>query len=859
MSEATNATALYPNTTATMSLSELIDSASAYLATDAPEKARALYRDWIAQNDKHPLVHVALFNRSAVDFQVGDAEAAVEALKQIITLNPDFIPAYINLGRALDRSGLTPQAMELWQSAAARPLPITGMAIDLVEAALKHMARVLTERSEHAFAEKIMERSLNINPHQHDVVEQYVATRLAQCKWPVIVPLEGTSPKELVRSIHPLSMAAYTDDPMLQLAVAENYARESLEKDGFHFEFDRRHAPIELDKRRLRVGYVSSDLRDHAIGYLMAEFFELHGKKNDIEVFAYYSGPASTSELTARTKAAVEHWTDIRDMSDDEAARTIANDGIDILVDVNGHTRDSRTSVFMRRPAPVQVNWLGYPGSMGTPYHHYIIADEWIIPPASEIYYSEKVLRLPCYQANDRKRIVASERPSRRDAGLPDDAMVYCCFNAAHKITRFTFERWMRILNGVPGSVLWLLDGSPEVNKRLGDKAEAHGVARERIVFAPRVHNALHLARYALADLFLDTLPYGAHTTASDSLWSAVPVLTVSGRNFASRVCGSLVRSAGLAELVCTTTEDYVARAIALGNDRSQLGQYRRRLEEGRNQCILFDMDKLVASIEQHYRDIAREHNAGRTPQPDLTNLSEYLNAGSEFEHEVTEMSDVADYEGLYKSLLARRYRARPFPSDARLWGADDIAAAMRSTGEMSGGNGNGNAAPKAAGQIQPINADGLRTLSQKLFAAGRRDEAISLLERLAGNEPGDARTLQTLAAQLCADGRVLDSLKWLYSWKTMAPDLEPLVAPVQEVLPHALEKFNAALAAKETIEAEKYLDALIALIPLNQALLDAGISLAISLGRTAKAKEYARALLQLVPSHSAARQLLAA
>ncbi len=519
---------------------------------------------------------------------------------------------------------------------------------------------------------------LDINPRQHDVIEQYVAFRLAQCKWPVAVSRENLDRKSLVRGIHPLSTAVYTDDPLLQLATTDRYVKLTAEAARIDRDTDRRHAKIDLKGRRLRVGYVSSDLRDHAIGYLMSEFFELHDRSK-IEVFAYYCGIPSTSALTNRIKAAVEHWTDIRSLSDDEAARKIAEDGIDILVDVNGHTRDSRTGVFARRPAPVQVNWLGYPGTMATPYHHYIIADDWIIPPGSEIYYSETAVRLPCYQPNDRKRIIAA-RPTRKDAGLPDDAMVYCCFNGTHKISRFTFERWMEILARVPDSVLWLLDTSEATKQRLGEHAESKGVSRTRLVFAPKLNNANHLARYALADLFVDTSPYGAHTTASDALWCGVPVLTLSGRSFASRVCGSLVRAAGLSNLVVTRPEDYVARAVALGSDRSEIEDYKKKLEAGRARCQLFDTDLLVARIEDLYRDMAGAHNKGQTPQPDLVNLEAYHEAGIEHDHEQIEMLAVADYHGFYKTKLAERHLVRPLLPDRRLWTADDITRAAGKT-----------------------------------------------------------------------------------------------------------------------------------------------------------------------------------
>ncbi len=666
-------TALQQATSGKLPIGELIDAASGLCRTGETTLARQLYKVWINFNREHPQLYVVYFNCSALDAEAGDQAAAIEALKNAIALNPDFMPAYINLGGLLERSGAADRAVELWKSAVHRPVPITGHAVGYVTTTLKQIARVLSDHQQVETAEAIVQQCLEINPQQSDLIEQYIALRLAQCKWPTVVPSERLDRKALVKGIHPLSMSVYTDDPLLQLASANRYIKLSAFEGPQNPESDRRHAVIDLGSRRLRVGYISSDLRDHAIGYLMSELFECH-HKNNLEVFAYYCGPDSKSELTTRIKAAVEHWTDIRNLSDDEAARKIAADGIDILVDVNGHTRDSRTGVFARRPAPVQVNWLGYPGTMATPYHHYIIADDWIIPQGSEIYYSETVVRLPCYQPNDRKRVVATERPARRDAGLPDGAFVFCCFNGTHKIGRFTFERWLEILKRVPDSVLWLLDTSAETKKRLGEFAERSGVSRARLVFAPKQRNPLHLARYPLADLFLDTAPYGAHTTASDALWMGVPVLTLSGRSFASRVCGSLVRAAGLSDLVCTHPEDYVERAVALGNNRSEIESYKRKLEAGRHTCRLFDTDLLVDRLEDLYRMMCSEHQKGRVPQPDLSNLDTYLEAGISHDHENQEVLAMADYHGLYKANLAPLHLARPMRADERVWTVKDIA-----------------------------------------------------------------------------------------------------------------------------------------------------------------------------------------
>jgi predicted O-linked N-acetylglucosamine transferase (SPINDLY family) len=676
MSEETFLVAMQKVTAGGVSLAELIGSAQQLVQTGQPTLGHQLYKIWINFNREHPQLYVAHFNASAVATQVGDVASARESLEAAIALNPEFLPAYINLGGVLEKSGQPNEGLELWKTAITKLQHVTGQAVGWKLAALKQIGRLLGEHQKLETAEQALQDCLTLNPSQRDVMEQFISLRLGQCKWPVIVPFEGVDAKSQVSAIHPLSMAAYTDDPLLQLATSWRYSQTLVDEDADLSKSDRRHAPVDLNGRRIRLGYVSSDLRDHAIGYLMAELFELHDKQK-VEVFAYYCGRPSQGEgLQQRVKAAVEHWVDIREMTDDQAAAQIAADGIDILVDVNGHTRDARTGVFARRPAPIQVNWLGFPSTMGSPYHQYIVADDWIIPQGAEIYYSEKVLRLPCYQSNDRNRIVAPERPTRAEAGLPDDAVVFCCFNGLQKINPFTFGRWMEILKQVPGSVLWLLDGVPEANARLVAAAEQHGIEAARIVFAPKLANPWHLARYPLADLFLDTAPYGAHTTCSDALWMGVPIVTLSGKSFASRVCGSLVRSAGLPELVVETPQDFIQLAVRLGHDRAAIGELKARLETNRASCVLFDMGLLTQKLEGLYAQMCAEYQAGELPTPDLANLAAYQAIGVAQDHEAREMLTHPDYLGLYKAELARKHGVRPLIADTRLWTADDIAAA---------------------------------------------------------------------------------------------------------------------------------------------------------------------------------------
>lgn len=671
----TLAGALQRITSGNFSLGEMVSLAGSLSGIGQLEQARQLYRAWIAFNREDPLLHVALFNCAGLEGQLGDRGAAVQALEQAISLNADFMPAHINLGVLLEKGGEPGKAVEQWRMAVNRPVLVTGAAVAQVVTALKQMARVLSDHHQMDAAEITLGHCLDLDWRDRQLFEQYVAMRIGQCKWPVIEPREGLDRKTLLAGAHPLSLAAYSDDPLFQLAAAERYVRQGTEKIGEDAASDRRHAATDVRNRRLRVGYVSSDLRDHAIGYLMAELFEVHDRSR-VEVFAYYCGSASSHELHKRIKAAVEHWIDIRSLSVDEAAHRIAADGIDILVDVNGHTRDARTDVFARRPAPIQVNWLGYPGTMGSPFHHYIIADEWIIPPELELYYSETVLRIPCYQPNDRKRLIAGPPPTRAEVGLPEEAFVFCCFSGAQKITRFMFDRWLEILRRAPGSVLWLLQPPTDTAERLSVYAEAHGVERSRLVFAPKVDSPRHLARHALADLFLDTAPYGAHTTASDALFMSVPILTLSGRSFASRVCGSLVRAAGVPELVCQTPSDYVERAIALGNNPAAVEAYKLRLRASHSSCVLFDTDGLARALEDVFRRMCDQHQAGHTPRPNLTNLDAYFQAGLDHDHEARELLGLEDYHGLYRTWLSKAHRMRPMEPDGRLWTAADIAAA---------------------------------------------------------------------------------------------------------------------------------------------------------------------------------------
>ena len=644
------------------SISELFRAAETLEASGNAAGAAELYKRWTALNPEDPHLAAALFNMAVVAQRSGDGFGAIHALRQAIRLNPDFHSPYINLGRLLEDNGQAGLAVSQWLDLSNRLPQLTGAALRHKLMALQQVGRVLEFNHVDAAAEDALRQAIDLDPRQPQAVQHWIALRQKQCKWPVIAGWDGAGSRDLLASISPLSAAVMFDDPVFQLARAAGYARQSIARPG-SFPFD--HAPRRAERPpRLRIGYVSSDLREHAVGFGLSEVMELHDRSR-FEIHAYYCGIDREDGTKSRIRAAVDGWTDISRLTDDAAAAAIARDGIDILVDLNGYTRDARTAVFARRPAPVQVNWYGFPGSMGTPYHHYLIADPHVVPEGHEIYFSERVMRLACYQPNDRKRLVAPEAPRRADEGLPETGFVFCCLNGTQKITAQLFNAWMAILARVEGSVLWLLEPAAETAARLRQMAAAAGIAPERICFAPRRPNPQHLARYRLADLFLDTFPYGAHTTASDAMWMGTPVLTLEGRGFAARVCAGLVRSAGLPELVCQTLDEYVSRAAAIASAPGAAAALRRRLEQNRPTAALFDTPRLVSGLEALFDRMWEEFRSGDLPVPRLTNLACYEEIGLDL---LAGREGDSISPGLYQPELARWNAAEPLPADGRLW-----------------------------------------------------------------------------------------------------------------------------------------------------------------------------------------------
>ncbi|MBF0128082.1 MAG: hypothetical protein HQM02_12845, partial [Magnetococcales bacterium] len=771
---------------------DVIGDADLLMSSGRMEQAVALYRTWLDDNPDHPQRHFICYNYAVVLLNMGDLSGSRHFFEEAIRVNPDFLPPYINLGNVLERLVSPLAAAECWQQLVNRLPELNAENIDFKTSALKQIARVLGM----AEAEEALRQSLEIDPHQHDVREHWINWRQLQCKWPVMVPFGKLTKAHLMKGFAPLSLAVYTDDPLLQLSNACMYHQSEVGQPQPTF-LETHGALRDHPARRPRIGYLSSDLRVHAIGFLMVELFELHNRER-VEIFLYSTGPQFDDHINRRIRDAAEHWRDISGLSDEDAARQMVADGIEILIDINGYTNSARTRMLAMRPAPVIVNWLGYPGTMGSPYHNYIIADDFIIPPGHEIFYSEAVLRLPCYQPNDRKRFVAPHRPTRQEVGLPEEAMVYCCFNGVKKITAFTWHLWIRILQQAPGSVLWLLFEVDAARDHLLAIAAQHGIAPERVIFAPRQLNHEHMARYPLVDLMLDSSPYGAHTTASDALWMGVPILTMAGVAFPSRVCGSLVRSAGLPELICTTADAYVARAVELGRNREVLAGYRQRLLAQRDHCVLFDTPALAAHLEELFFRMRDALQQGELPRPDLSNLEIYQEIGIALDNEGNWFTTLDNLAKQYTDRLIEQDRLCFIRDDQRLWSSE----ARRRHAERKQVFVNTLLHLDDAGELEPflqfvqgkhhdpremlqaltVALEGRRQraayiLAMLLANSGYRDHRISLALCLGGlrfNNPQEvARGLEEMSAQMTALPPA--TRRALYQ-ELLAPDLGELV-----------------------------------------------------------------------------------
>ena len=560
--------------------------------------AAILYQTWLKRTPS-PHAHVAYFNLGATLSNLEDFAGAEAAYRQAIALSPGFIQPRFNLGLVLERLGSLDKAVEEWLWIDRNVSADTDEEKAFLILALNNLGRLFEIRKQYRDAVDYLSKSLSLDPTQSDTLHHWVFLRQKQCCWPIYLPVGEVTLEFMRQSTSALSMIAMTDDPALQLAAARRYADRKVLKNlpGLASSGGYGH-------RKIRIGYCSSDFCLHPVAMLMVELFELHDREN-FEVYGYCWSPEDGSAMRNRVIVAMDHFHRIHKLNDEEAARLIREHEIDILVDLQGQTAGARMNMLAHRPAPIQITYLGLPATTGFPSIDYVIADRFLIPEEEAQYYSEKPLYMPdIYQVSDRKRVLGLT-PTRESCRLPEEAFVFCSFNNNFKYTPEMFSVWMSILRRVPGSVLWLLADNPWAESNLRQEAENQQIDPSRLLFAARVAPENYLARYLIADLFLDTFPFNAGTTANDALWAGLPVLTRSGRTFASRMAGALLTTANLGELITGTLHDYEEKAVSLGKSRIECQRIREYLANDREHGVLFDTPLFVRNLESRFLQLS--------------------------------------------------------------------------------------------------------------------------------------------------------------------------------------------------------------------------------------------------------------
>ncbi len=587
---------------------------------------------------------MAHYNRAVALQSLGRPEQAIAGYRRVLQLSPQHAEARNNLANMLAGQGFLREALDEYDAALQARLDYPdafynrGNALWQLRRFAEAVAcydRALAIKPDYASAAynrgitlndlgrreealESLERALAIKPDYIEARSLRVHGRQHLCLWSGLEQ-ESNALRQLVSEegssrVPPFQFLSLPNSTAAeQLACARQFGQAGL---GDYL--SRRplwNAGMPRREGRIRIGYLSADFREHAVSYLLAEIIELHDRGR-FEIFGYSYGHDDQSAMRARMQAAFDTFRDVREFTQEAAAQQVLDDGIDILVDLMGYTTSTRLQIPAQRPAPVQVNWLGYPGTIGVPgLVDYIIGDPIVTPLKHASHFSETLALMPnCYQSNDRRRQVAP-RPSREQAGLPPTGFVFCCFNQTSKITPDVFDLWCRLLAAVPGSCLWLLVQSLVVQDNLRKEAVARGVAPERLVFAPRLPVAEHLGRLQLADLALDTFPYTSHTTASDALWVGVPLVTRIGETFAARVAASILSAAGLPELITDSPQACYYLALDLASDPVRLIELRARLVATRSTCALFDSERFARDLERIYERMWADFRAGvKTP-----------------------------------------------------------------------------------------------------------------------------------------------------------------------------------------------------------------------------------------------------
>ena len=594
-----------------LAIIDLIGLAGLLSAQGKLEQTISLYQLWLEHCDS-PLEYVAWYNLAVVLLQASDEAGAEHGYRQSLLLHPGFTESQLGLGALLERRRQPEAALTLWREALDHLDQASAAAPALRIRLFNNIGRLAEAQGDLPQAEQALLHSLQLDPRQTLVAPQWLNLRLKLCAWPVYGFVPGLSESALRHATSALAMLSLSDDPARQLAAAQREVRATLPQspsplaDGAGY-----------SHRKLRIGYLSNGFGAQPVGRLVAELFELHNREL-VEVYGFCWSAEDGSALRQRLLRGMDLHVPIATLSDLQAAQAIRAHEIDILVDLHGRLPGARPGILLQRAAPVQIAWLGQPGPSGMGAIDYVLADAVTLPPELAPYYSEQPLYLPhCYQPQDRQRPLPLPNMSpslragmRAELGLPEPGFVYCCFSAAEHITPERYATWMRILQQVPDSVLWLQTASEPVRDNLRVAAMQRGVASERLCFAEPVALDQQAARYQAADLFLDTAPYASGALAGEVLWAGLPLLTSTGRCSASRTSASLLKAAGLPELVTAGEQKYEARAVRLAERPKELARLRNRLRKHRASAPLFDTPQLAQDLEALYLRVAK----GATP-----------------------------------------------------------------------------------------------------------------------------------------------------------------------------------------------------------------------------------------------------
>ena len=546
----------------------------------------------------------ALFTMGNALQQQGNLDEAIAAFQRALKINPAYAEAYNNMGNALQEQGKLDEAITAYR----RTLEIRPQYAE----AYNNLGVSLVEKGKLDEAIAAFRRALEIQPSYSTAEAQLFHQRRHICDFTIGEKIYEVSSRLGVEtgSIPPFAALPWEDNPSRHLLRALRWSEERYKQSTLPI-----HSRPKTRPQRIKIGYFSADFHDHATMYLMAGLLRQHNKSN-FEIFAYSYGSVKSGTWRKGAEHEVDHFFDVTGQSDLEIVDMARSHAIDIAIDLKGYTSNTRSHLFQYRLAPIQINYLGYPGTMGAKFIDYIIADPVVIPVEQRRFYSERIIYLPhSYQPNDNKRPIATTKTTRADVGLPESAFVFCCFNNNYKISPAEFEIWMRLLQKVDGSVLWLLRSNKWAEGNLRKEAAARGIDPSRLVFASRLSHSEHLARHKHADLFIDTFNVNAHTTASDALWSGLPLVTKQGKQFAARVAASLLNAVGLPELIAETDEKYELLVSDLAVHPDKLSKFREKLATNLIKFPLFDTERYTKNFERGLTQVFSLYFNGKEPE----------------------------------------------------------------------------------------------------------------------------------------------------------------------------------------------------------------------------------------------------